>query len=138
MAHQALTQAETSQAFLDIKDGNLLFRVTRGEVAASGAQHLLIWSRLATRRKPNFVHRTLSVGGTPTKFGNDVFYSLLALYGVEPSLDEMNRQLIDVYVEPAALSSEGPMPYQRMGLPLEAAVTIQGMVARHSPRGWWR
>lgn len=132
MAIKPLSSAEIEQASQDIENGNLNFQVTRGEVAPSGAQQLLIWSQLATRRKPNFLHRALSVGGNPTRFGNAVFYALLPQSGIEPSLDDVDRQLVHVHVKDGELSDDGPMRYQRKGLPLKVAVIIQAMVNRHS------
>ena len=69
----------------------------------------------------------LSIGGRPTKRGLTLFNRLRAIPGVEPSLDEVNRQLVTIVVDDSLIDNEHWARATLRGLPRSAAIVLQSV-----------
>jgi hypothetical protein len=65
--------------------------------------------------------------GHATKFGDKVFYRLLRMSGVEPSISSEDPHLLTIYVDDTAMKDEPPVGFkaQSRGLPLPICIVIQ-------------
>jgi hypothetical protein len=116
-----------------IEQGNADFTVF-ATAETEGGRFYFITVPYTTKQYGLFGRIGRSVGGTghATKFGNDVFYSLLALTGVEPSLHDDNPYTLTLHVE-SATAEEPPngMRHMSHGMPANICREIQAAIIRN-------
>ncbi len=139
MAGDTPPQDARAQAAATIQKGNADFRVVSAGPSVNESQMYVVSVPMAVMRSGPFgwISRAItSTWGKPTKFGDDLFYTLRNLDGVEPSLNNDMPHIMIIHVEnsKAGTPPQGGFYYSSRGLGADACEAIEMVILRnHGP-----
>lgn len=108
--------------------GNYAFSVITTDNWKDGKTVFYITTRFPLRRnglRDRVSASLFAIGGRPTRRGLELFDQLKEIDGVQPSLDEINRQLLILVVTDNLIDNEHWARDTLKGLPLNVALILQ-------------
>lgn len=136
---RAFTKAEAN-----IKDGHPSFTVlTAAPCEKDSLTHYIVAVPRATMRNGLFGSIStaiFSVGGRPTKFGNDLHVHVNVIHGVELSLDNKTPHIVHVFVDHSKMALPKPpasFTESSRGLPEMVCLYLEQAILRNNTAGQW-